>query len=278
MQPVGHRRPEYHQQLAGRRRHLPAWLEPQHADRQHPHLPRNAGPCRVPSTSAAVRRRRRVTVITRFAAPASPPRHHCAHRAYPMRSSPMCRSTLLNGEIPFQFNTNVHIHHNQIIDNASIGDALFSGSTAGGPGGVTVSAGLGQLRAGSQLDRGQPDLERRRRHRANGRELQWPDPQQLRVVQSANNPTLPVDGGGIVIMGAQEDRTLPSGHECGGTHRTSTARRASATARVRPGDRFELDSRQQCEDGSGGGLRLRQTNGTEVAAFLQSPQNWYGSP
>src|SRR5260370_2711717 len=53
---------------------------------------------------------------------------------------PNVPATLVNGQIPFQFNTNVHVHHNQIIDNASIGDALFSGSPAGA-GGVTVSAG-----------------------------------------------------------------------------------------------------------------------------------------
>ena len=42
VQSVEHRRRQHPQQLAGRWRHLPAWLGPQHADRQHAHL----GECR----------------------------------------------------------------------------------------------------------------------------------------------------------------------------------------------------------------------------------------
>ncbi len=38
VQPLQHRRPEHHRQLAGRRRHLRARLGPQPADRQQPHL------------------------------------------------------------------------------------------------------------------------------------------------------------------------------------------------------------------------------------------------
>src|SRR5262249_29864402 len=49
---------------------------------------------------------------------------------------PIPAGTAANAAIPFQLNLNVHVHHNGIINNASIGDALFSG-TPSGAGGVT---------------------------------------------------------------------------------------------------------------------------------------------
>jgi len=193
----------------------------------------------------------------------------------PNAQLPNVPATLLNGEIPFQFNTNVHIHHNQIIDNASIGDALFSGSPAGA-GGVTVSAGSDNYELDHNWIAANLTSSDGGGIAQMGVSFNGQIHNNFVLFNQANNPTLPVDGGGIVIMGAQEDRTLPSGQECGGT--TDLDCPPGIGDGTGPG--LVIDSNlilgNSAEDGSGGGLRLRQTNGTEVAAFLQSPQNWYG--
>ncbi|MEA3108822.1 MAG: hypothetical protein QOI88_3427 [Gammaproteobacteria bacterium] len=193
----------------------------------------------------------------------------------PNAQLPNVPATLLNGEIPFQFNTNVHIHHNQILDNASIGDALFSGSPAGA-GGVTISAGSDNYELDHNWIAANLTSSDGGGVAQMGVSFNGKIHNNFVLFNQANNPTLPVDGGGIIIMGAQEDRTLPSGQECGGT--TDLDCPPGIGDGTGPG--LVIDSNlilgNSAEDGSGGGLRLRQTNGTEVAAFLKSPQNWYG--
>jgi uncharacterized repeat protein (TIGR01451 family) len=181
----------------------------------------------------------------------------------------------VNGQIPFQFNTNVRIHHNQILDNASIGDALFSGTPAGA-GGVTISAGSDNY----QLDHNWIAANLTSSDGGGvahmGVSFNGNISNNFVLFNQANNPTLPVDGGGIIIMGAQEDRTLASGVECGGTTDLDCPPGMSDGA----GPGLVIDSNlilgNSAEDGSGGGLRLRQTNGLEVVAFETDPSLWYG--
>ena len=189
---------------------------------------------------------------------------------------PIPQNTAVPAAIPTQLQTNVHIHHNQIVDNASIGDALFSGSPAGA-GGITVSSGsdnyeidhnwiAGNLTSGD--GGGMAQL---------GVSFNGYIHNNFVVFNEANNPTLPVDGGGIIIMGAQEDRTLlASGQECGGS--TDTDCPPGIGDGTGPGLRIDsnLILGNSAAYGSGGGLRLRQTNGTEVSLFPQTPDQWYG--
>jgi hypothetical protein len=193
----------------------------------------------------------------------------------PNAQLPNVPATLPNGEIPFQFNTNVRIHHNQILDNASIGDALFSGSPAGA-GGVTISAGSDNYELDHNWIAANLTSSDGGGVAQMGVSFNGKIHNNFVLFNQANNPTLPVDGGGIVIMGAQEDRTLPNGQECGGT--TDLDCPPGIGDGTGPG--LVIDSNlimgNSAEDGSGGGLRLRQTNGSEVAAFLTTPRNWYG--
>jgi Bacterial Ig domain len=188
---------------------------------------------------------------------------------------PIPAGTALNAQIPFQFNSNVHIHHNQILDNASIGDALFSGSPAGA-GGVTISAGSDAYELDHNWIAANLTSSDGGGVAHMGVSFNGKIHNNFVLFNQANNPTLPVDGGGIVIMGAQEDRTLPNGQECGGT--TDLDCPPGIGDGTGPG--LVIDSNlllgNSAEDGSGGGLRLRQTNGSEVAAFLQNPERWYG--
>jgi hypothetical protein len=130
-----------------------------------------------------------------------------------MPCPPIPAGTATNAAIPFQFNTNVHIHHNAIYNNASIGDALFSG-TPTGAGGVTISAGsdgyqLDHNWIAGNLTSGDGGGVQHVGLSFNGKiNNNWI------LFNQSTNPTLPTNGGGVVIMGANVDRTVTGG-ECG---------------------------------------------------------------
>ena len=202
-------------------------------------------------------------------APLCPPTGTNSEDGFPMPK--------LNAVIPTQLQTNVHIHHNQIIDNASIGDALFSGSPAGA-GGITVSAGSDDYEIDHNWVAGNLTSSDGGGIAHMGVSFNGYIHNNWVLFNEANNPTLSVDGGGIIVMGAQEDRTLiVTQQECGGT--TDTDCPPGIGDGTGPG--LVIDSNlilgNSAAYGSGGGLRLRQTNGTEVANFPNTPDaDWYG--
>ena len=81
VQSVAHRRRQHRQQLAGRRRHVHARLEPQPRDRQQPDLRPTTARCRAPSTSATARLRRSTPTTARSAATGVTRRRRCARRS-----------------------------------------------------------------------------------------------------------------------------------------------------------------------------------------------------
>jgi Abnormal spindle-like microcephaly-assoc'd, ASPM-SPD-2-Hydin/Bacterial cadherin-like domain/Multicopper oxidase len=188
---------------------------------------------------------------------------------------PIPNGTVANAEIPFQLNVNLHVHHNSITDNASIGDALFSG-TPSGSGGITISAGSdnyvvdhnwisGNLSTGDGGGMGHIGFI------ANGHiNNNWI------VFNQSTNPTVPTNGGGLVIIGANSDRTLTNGQECGTFSDTDCP--PGIGDGTGPG--LVIDGNlilgNSAESGSGGGLRLQGVNGTEVATFNSQSSRWYG--
>lgn len=181
--------------------------------------------------------------------------------------------TAPDAAIPFQFNTLVRIHHNMLYNNASVGDALFSGTPAGA-GGVTVSAGSD----GYQID-----------HNWVAGNLSTGDGGGLQhlglsfygkinnnyvLFNQSTNPTLPTSGGGIVIEGANLDR-LVNGVECGSLTDVDCPPglgEGTGTGLVLDGNLIIGNS---AESGTGGGLRIQQVNGTELGAFQNTPSQWY---
>jgi hypothetical protein len=190
---------------------------------------------------------------------------------------PLCpplQGTPAGGTIPFGINTHVHVHNNMIINNASVGDALFSG-TPSGAGALTISAGAddyqvdhnwiaGNLSTGDGGGMVHSGLSFRGRINNN-----WV------LFNQSTNPTLPTNGGGIGIIGANGTRTLPDGTECG----TATDFDCPPGVGDGTGAGLVIDSNliigNSAESGSGGGLRLQQVNGTEVAAFPTTPGQWF---
>lgn len=180
----------------------------------------------------------------------------------------------LNGAIPYQLNVKVHVHHNMIINNASIGDALFSG-TPSGAGGVTVNAGADNYQLdhnwiAGNLSTGDGGGLQHVGLSYNGRiDHNWV------LFNQSTNPTLPTSGGGISVVGAQSDRTLANGVECG----TTTDTDCPPGIGDGTGPNLVIDANlilgNSAESGTGGGLRLQQVNGSELAAFPLLSGRWY---
>ena len=156
MQPVAHRRPNHHQQLAGRRRHLRARLEPltwrfpttAYSQQCRNHLGRNHDRSgRIPGADHHRRR---------------------GLRGYQQSCRvPVPRGTAGRHAAALLLQTNTNVHNNSITSNASLGDELFSATPAGG-GRRDLLHRFRLLPLQQQLGVRQPEHRRRRRRRSPG--------------------------------------------------------------------------------------------------------------
>ena len=163
---------------------------------------------------------------------------------------------------------NVNVHNNYITSNSSLGDELFSGTLSGG-GGVSFCTGsdyykfqynwvcgnLSSGEGGGLVHLGfiyNGDIEN-----------------NSFLFNQSDNPTIPTNGGGIHIQGtpdtdpvcgSQSDADCPPGLSDG------TGPGLVINANLIQGN--------MAESGSGGGIRLQQVNGTEVATFPKKPKLW----
>ena len=187
---------------------------------------------------------------------------------------PIPAGTALNAAIPFAFNEGVHIHHNMIYNNASIGDALFTGTPAGA-GGITVSSGADGYRINHNWIAGNLSTGDGGGLQTLGVTFHGHIHHNYILFNQSTNPTLPTNGGGVVIQGANEPRTF-QGLECGGT----TDFDCPPGLGDGTGANLVIDANlilgNSAESGTGGGLRLQQVNGSEMVAFPLDPSQWYG--
>jgi hypothetical protein len=198
-----------------------------------------------------------------------------------MPCPPIPVATAANAAIPFQFNTGVRIHHNMIYNNASVGDALFSG-TPSGAGAITVSAGADDYRIDHNWIAGNLSTGDGGGVQHLGLSFRGNISHNYILFNQSTNPTLPTNGGGVIVEGANLDRML-NGVECGSTNDQDCPPGLGEGAG--PGTVIDanLIVGNSAESGSGGGLRLQQVNGSEVVAFpssgdepATSGQAWYG--
>ncbi len=174
-----------------------------------------------------------------------------------------------NAAIPFQWNVKVRIHHNMIYDNASIGDALFSGTPAGA-GAITISAGADDYQIDHNWMSGNMSTGDGGAVQHLGLSFNGNISHNYILFNQSTNPTLPTNGGGLIIEGANLDRQL-NGQECGST----TDQDCPPGLGEGAGNSIVVDGNlilgNSAESGSGGGLRLQQINGAEVIAFPHAP-------
>jgi hypothetical protein len=181
---------------------------------------------------------------------------------------------LPNQQLPYCYDLNVNIHNNAITANSSIGDELFS-ATPAGAGGVTFCTGAdnymfnynwlcGNLSTGDGGGLVQLGFSR------NG------DIEHNAILfNQSTNPTIPTNGGGIIIMGTGPDGTTGA-VECGSVTDIDCA--PGLGDGTGPGlvINANLVMGNAAESGSGGGIRFQGINGTEIVRFPSTPSQWYG--
>jgi hypothetical protein len=180
-----------------------------------------------------------------------------------------------NVQLPYCHNMNVNVHNNYVSLNSSTGDELFS-ATPAGAGGVSFCTGsdyykfnnnwvCGNLSSGDGGGIGHLGFS------YNG------DIEHNAIVFNQSiNPTIPANGGGMIVMGAPDvDPT------CG----TQTDQDCVPTpaGSVGPSDGIgpnlvinaNLIMGNAAETGTGGGVSFQNVNGSDVVAFPQTPSRWH---
>jgi hypothetical protein len=174
----------------------------------------------------------------------------------------------VNGQmLPFCYNLNVNVHNNSIIDNSSIGDELFS-STPAGAGGVTFAVGADYYKFTYNWVCGNLSTGDGGGFAQLGVSFTGEIEHNSILFNQSKNPTIPTNGGGLIVMGTPPDGSNNSGVECG-----STIADADCAPGLSDGTgpglliNANLVMGNSAESGSGGGIRLQHINGTEIAHF-----------
>ncbi len=177
-------------------------------------------------------------------------------------------------QLGYGMNTDVHVHHNAVTGNASIGDALYSTTPSGG-GGVTFCTGsdsyqfnnnwvCGNLSAGD--GGGVAHLGFTNDGVISHNQI---------IFNQSQSATIPTNGGGLAVLGASPDRTITTGPLAGQECGTTTDADCPPGLPEGTGRNLLIDANlimgNSAESGSGGGLRLQMVNGDDVIAFPTRP-------
>jgi hypothetical protein len=186
-------------------------------------------------------------------------------------------SNIANTQLPYCFDLNVNVHNNSVTSNTSIGDELFSGTPAGA-GGVSFCTGADYYKFNynwvcGNMSTGDGGGVAHIGFNKNG------DIEHNTIIFNQSlNPTIPTNGGGLIVMQTAPDGTLPgaaAGTECGSVTDVDCA--PGLGDGTGPGlvINANLIMGNAAEAGSGGGIRLQGVNGTDVPRFPTTPANWY---
>jgi hypothetical protein len=183
-------------------------------------------------------------------------------------------TVVTNAQEPYCQNLFVNMHHNAVMLGSSTGDELFS-ATPAGAGGVTICTGsdyykfnynwiCGNLSSGDGGGLGHMGYS------WNG------DIEHNTVIFNQSlNPTIPANGGGILIAGAPDVDPPCS--------TLTDADCVSAPTTIGPSDgvgpdlviNANLIQGNAAEAGSGGGIAFQNVNGSDVLAFPGTPSMWH---
>ena len=187
-------------------------------------------------------------------------------------------SSITNTQLPYCFNMNVNVHNNMVTANSSTGDELFSSTPAGG-GGATFCTGADYYKFDynwicGNLSTGDGGGVVHLGFSYNG------DIEHNSILfNQSTNPTIPTNGGGLIVMGAAPDgSTLVNGvaTECGSVTDNDCVPGLSDGSGPGLVINANLFMGNAADSGSGGGLRFQAVNGADVPRFPANPERWYG--
>jgi hypothetical protein len=197
-------------------------------------------------------------------------------------------SPIPNAVLPYCQNVNVNVHNNDIALNSSTGDELFS-ATPAGAGGVSFCTGsdyykfnynwvCGNLSSGDGGGLGHLGFS------YNG------DIEHNTIIfNQSTNPTIPANGGGIIVMGTPDADIVCNGNalidqDCvpynpatgTGDPRTTLISAVGPSDGAGPGlvINANLIMGNGAEAGSGGGIAFQAVNGSDMVAFPTNPRQW----
>jgi hypothetical protein len=185
--------------------------------------------------------------------------------------------TVANQQLPYCYNLNLNVHHNAVTRNSSIGDELFS-ATPAGAGGVSFCTGSDYYKFNynwvcGNLSTGDGGGVAHIGFSYNG------DIEHNQILYNQSiNPTIPTNGGGLIVMGAAPDGTpvgAAAGTECGSVTDVDCAPGLSDGTGPGLVINANVIMGNGADAGSGGGLRLQSVDGTEVGFFPRDPSHWY---
>jgi hypothetical protein len=193
-------------------------------------------------------------------------------------TSDFCSRTVVptNAAEPYCFDISVNMHHNNITGNSSLGDELFS-ATPAGAGGASICTGsdyykfnynwvCGNLSSGDGGGIGHT-----------GYSYNGAIEHNTVIFNQSTNPTIPANGGGMIIMGAPDADVI-----CSNNPAIDADCVAIPPGSVGPSDgtgpglmiNANLIMGNAAESGSGGGVAFQHVNGADVVAFPTTPANW----
>ncbi|GAC1328775.1 MAG: hypothetical protein NVSMB15_00520 [Steroidobacteraceae bacterium] len=178
-----------------------------------------------------------------------------------------------NVVLPYCHNMYVNVHHNSVSLNSSTGDELFS-ATPAGAGGVSFCTGAdyykfnynwvcGNLSSGDGGGVGHMGFS------------YFGDIEHNTIVFNQSlNPTIPANGGGMIIMGAPDADppcSILTDADCVGAPNL-----IGPSDGVGPGlvINANLIMGNAAEAGTGGGIAFQHINGSDVIAFPTTPAMW----
>ncbi len=183
-----------------------------------------------------------------------------------------------NMALPYCEDMDVSVHNNQVVQNSSLGDELFS-STPAGAGGVTFCNGSDYYKFNYNWICGNMSTGDGAGVAHLGFSYDGDIEHNTILYNQSTNPTIVTNGGGLLIMGAPD--VDPA---CGITTDIDCVPTPSS---VLPSDgtgpglviNANLILGNSADSGSGGGLRLQHINGTELLNFPNgAPKDRRGNP
>ena len=183
-----------------------------------------------------------------------------------------CQNAGNNVIEPYCHNMNVNVHHNAITSNSSTGDELFS-ATPAGAGGVTFCTGSDFYKFNYNWVCGNLSTGDGGGFAHMGFSYNGDIEHNTFIFNQSTNPTIPTNGGGLIIMGAPDADPV-----CGNAIADSDC----VPTGVGPSDgvgplltiNANLVMGNAAESGSGGGIALQNLNGSDVVRFPGTSSRW----